>query len=138
MFVLRFIACCLICFCSAVVAQTVRLADVRMRDAFVHVDEATKTYYTISSTVANMVEGGRRPALRVYTSKDDLLTWQGPHIVFQTQQIFWGNINIKAICAPELHAYKGKYYVFATFDTDSTQASESFELLKDLDSACIG
>ena len=121
MTVLRLLAFCFFCSCTTIVAQTasvVRLADVRMRDAFIHVDEATKTYYIISSTVANMVEGGRRPALRVYTSKD-LLSWQGPHIVFQTPTDFWGNINIKAIWAPELHAYKGKYYVFATFDTDS-------------------
>src|SRR5262245_11532776 len=101
-------------------AQTasVNLADVRMRDVCILADEATKTYYAISSTMAASVEGGRRPSLRVYTSKD-LRTWDGPHIVWQTPANFWGDINIKAIWAPELHAYKGKYYIFATFDTDS-------------------
>ena len=101
-------------------AQTasVNLADVRMRDVCILADETTKTYYAISSTMAASVEGGRRPSLRVYTSKD-LRTWEGPHIVWQTPANFWGNINIKAIWAPELHAYKGKYYIFATFDTDS-------------------
>lgn len=100
------------------VSSNVNIANVRMRDASVLVDEKTKTYYLLSSTMANNVEGGRRPALRVYTSKD-LKTWTGPHIVFQVPEKFWGDINIKAIWAPEMHEYKGKYYVFATFDTDS-------------------
>jgi arabinan endo-1,5-alpha-L-arabinosidase len=101
-------------------AQTnnVDLANVRMRDVCILADEATKTYYAVSSTMAATVDGGRRPALRVYTSKD-LRVWEGPHIVFQTPENFWGDIKIKAIWAPELHFYKGKYYVFATFDTDS-------------------
>jgi len=100
------------------VKTDVKLADVRMRDVCILADEKTKTYYAISSTMANNVEGGRRPALRVYTSKD-LRVWEGPHLVFQTPANFWGDINIKAIWAPELIAYKDKYYVFATFDTDS-------------------
>ena len=99
-------------------SSSVNIANIRMRDACILADEATKTYYLVSSTMANTVEGGRRPALRVYTSKD-LRTWEGPHIVFQTPEKFWGDINIKAIWAPELHSYKGKYYAFATFDTDS-------------------
>ena len=99
------------------------LSNIRMRDVCILADEATKTYYAISSTMAANVEGGRRPALRVFTSKD-LRTWEGPHIVFQTPPDFWGEINIKAIWAPELIKYKDKYYVFATFDTDSLLAEQ--------------
>ena len=112
---------CLRRFCVVTTVKpfdNVKLADVRMRDVCILADEKTKTYYAISSTMANNVEGGRRPALRVFTSKD-LRSWEGPHIVFQTPEKFWGDINIKAIWAPELIAYKDKYYVFATFDTDS-------------------
>lgn len=94
--------------------RAVRLADVRMRDACVLVDEATKTYYIVSSTRTNS-----GPAVRAYTSRD-LVTWEGPHIVFQTPPDFWGEgVNIKGIWAPELHAYKGRYYLFLTFDTDT-------------------
>ena len=96
----------------------VNLADVRMRDVCILADPLTKTYYVVSSTMAGTVEGGRRPALRVFTSTD-LREWEGPHIVFETPKDFWGEINIKAIWAPEVHAYNGKYYIFATFDTDS-------------------
>jgi arabinan endo-1,5-alpha-L-arabinosidase len=103
---------------SPTFSKNVDLANVRMRDVCILADEKTKTYYAVSSTMAYSVEGGRRPALRVYSSKD-LKVWEGPHIVFETPKDFWGDISIKAIWAPEIIAYKDKYYVFATFDTDS-------------------
>ncbi len=102
----------------------IKLADVRMRDVFILADETTKTYYAVSSsfapssTFASGTEGRGRPAVQAYTSKD-LVTWDGPHIIFQTPADFWGNTNIQGIWAPELHRHKGKYYLFATFDTDS-------------------
>ena len=99
-------------------AGAVRLADVRMRDVCILVDETTRTYYAVSSTFALPKEGYGRSAVRVYSSKD-LIIWEGPHVVFQTPANFWGGVNIRSIWAPEMHAYKGKYYLFATFDTDS-------------------
>jgi beta-xylosidase len=103
---------------STTQVQTVRLADVRMRDVCILADPLTKTYYAVSSTMAPARDDMGQPAVRAYTSKD-LQTWEGPHIIFKTPVGFWGDVNIKAIWAPELHAYKGKYYLFATFDTDS-------------------
>jgi arabinan endo-1,5-alpha-L-arabinosidase len=96
----------------------VRLADVRMRDVFILADETSRTYYAVSSTFVPSTEGRGRPAVRAYTSKD-LVTWEGPHVIFQTPTGFWGDANIRGIWAPELHSYKGKYYLIATFDTDS-------------------
>ena len=96
----------------------VRLTDVRMRDVCILADETTRTYYAVSSTFVPASEGRGRPAVRAYTSKD-LATWEGPHIIFQTPPDFWGQANIRGIWAPELHSYKGKYYLIATFDTDS-------------------
>ena len=90
------------------------LADLRMRDVCILADDATKTYYAVSST--SVPNNG--PAVRAYTSRD-LITWEGPHIIFQTPPDFWGDAHIKGIWAPELHAYRGKYYLFLTFDTDS-------------------
>jgi len=87
---------------------TVRLADVRMRDACILPVAATKTYYLVASTFGAEV--------RAYTSKD-LVNWEGPHIIFQTPAGFWGGANIRSIWAPELHAYRDKYYLFLTFDT---------------------
>lgn len=87
----------------------VRLADTRMRDVCILADKETKTYYAISSS-------GR--SVRAFTSKD-LLNWEGPLTIFQTPSGFWGDVNILGIWAPEVLAYSGKYYLFATFNTDS-------------------
>lgn len=102
---------------------THRLADFRMRDACILVDEKNKTYYAISSGFAPTKEGFRNSAVRAFTSKD-LINWEGPHIIFQTPTNLWGDINIRGIWAPEMHFYKGKYYLFLTFDTDSKFAEQ--------------
>ena len=73
----------------------IMLADVRMRDVCILADEATKTYYAVSSTFVPATEGRGRPAVHAYTSKD-LITWEGPHIIFQTPTGFSGDANIRA------------------------------------------
>lgn len=88
---------------------TAKLADIWMRDACVLPDEATQTYY--------MVASARGAAVRAYTSKD-LVDWEGPHIVYRTPDAMWGgDVEIRSIWAPEIHAYKGKYYLFLTFSS---------------------
>jgi hypothetical protein len=87
----------------------VRLADVRMRDVCILADDASKTYYAVSSAGLSV---------RAFTSKD-LVAWEGPHTIFQTPPDFWGDVPIRSIWAPELHANKGKYYLFLTFDTNA-------------------
>jgi arabinan endo-1,5-alpha-L-arabinosidase len=87
---------------------TVRLADVRMRDACVLPDPSIKTYYLVAAARGN--------AVRAYTSRD-LVNWEGPHIIFQTPPGWWDGADIRGIWAPELHAYRGKYYLFLTFNT---------------------
>jgi hypothetical protein len=88
---------------------TGRLADIRMRDIGILADSTTHTYYAVSSA-------GR--AVQAYTSKD-LINWTGPHIIFQTPPDLWGDVEIRGIWAPEMHTYRGKYYLFLTFDTRS-------------------
>ena len=88
-----------------------RLSEVRIRDAFILPDEGTKTYYLIAS-VARPSGFGR--GVSVLTSKD-LETWQGPFSVFDVPPDFWGQ---EGVWAPEMHVYKGKYYLFTTFCTD--------------------
>jgi GH43 family beta-xylosidase len=88
-------------------ASTTSLEKIRMRDPCILADAALKTYCLIGSA-------GR--SVRAYTSTD-LASWQGPQIIFTTPKDIWGDIPIVSIWAPELHAYKGKYYLFLTFDT---------------------
>jgi arabinan endo-1,5-alpha-L-arabinosidase len=89
-------------------SKNVKLADVRMRDACVLVDEATRTYIIVASA--------RGAGVRAYTSKD-LKTWEGPQLIFQAGPKFWGEIEVTGVWAPEMHFYRGKYYLFLTFDT---------------------
>jgi beta-xylosidase len=58
--------------------------------------------------------GGR--TVRAYTSKD-LVNWTGPTVIYRAPNDVWGDIPIVSIWAPEMHYYKGKYYLFLTFDT---------------------
>lgn len=97
---------------------TYKLADVRMRDVCILADEKTRTYYAVSAGRAAVKDGYRNSAVQAYASKD-LINWEGPHTIFQTPVNLWGDVNIVGIWAPEMHEYKGKYYLFLTFDTDS-------------------
>lgn len=101
---------------SAPAMKTQRFADFRMRDACIVSDEATHTYYAVGP--AGRGNGASAPAIRAYTSKD-LVNWEGPRIIFETPSDFWGEVKIKGIWAPELHHYRDKWYIFATFDTDT-------------------
>ena len=92
--------------------RTVKLADVRLRDCCVWVDTNTLTYYLVSSTGRRGTNG--RSAVIEFTSKD-LETWEGPRVIFEVPEDFWAQ---RGIWAPELHADKGKFYLFLTFNTD--------------------
>lgn len=91
-------------------ADPVKLADIRMRDVCILPDPASQTYYMIGSA--------RRNSVRAYTSRD-LANWHGPQIIFTAPEDIWGDIRIFGIWAPELHHYKGKYYLFLTCNTRS-------------------
>ena len=92
--------------------RTVHLADVRLRDCCVWADTNSLTYYLVSSTGRRGPNG--RPAVIEYTGKD-LETWTGPQVIFEVPKDFWSQ---KGIWAPELHTYRGKFYLFLTFNTD--------------------
>jgi len=124
-----FVAIVIIAGCAGIFAQVSprptpapfgkrSLADVRLRDVCILADEQTKTYYAVAATRAPSKPGSRNAGVQAYTSKD-LVTCEGPTVIFQAPDDIWGDIPIKAVWAPDLHAYKGKYYLFLTFDTDS-------------------
>ncbi len=91
-------------------AENINLDDIKMRDVCILADDATQTYYMIGPAWRNGV--------RAYTSKD-LKNWYGPTVIFQAPDDIWGDIEIRGIWAPELHKYKGKYYLFLTFNTNN-------------------
>ncbi|HEY4245677.1 MAG TPA: glycoside hydrolase family 43 protein [Lacunisphaera sp.] len=91
--------------------RDVKLADERLRDSCIWPDPATHTYYLVSA--GRHGPNGRRTVVE-YTSKD-LATWNGPRVIFEIPENFWTQ---RGIWAPELHDYKGKFYLFLTFDSD--------------------
>ncbi len=97
---------------AAASPHLVRLSEVRLRDCCVWPDTRSHTYYLVSSTGRRGPNG--RPAVIEYTSTD-LETWDGPRVIFEVPGDFWAQ---RGIWAPELHTYRGKFYLFLTFNTD--------------------
>ena len=79
----------------------VPLDSIFLSDPFVLADEPSQTYYMTGT-------GGM-----LWKSKD-LHYWDGPYRVVQTDDDSWMGPR-PMIWAAEIHAYKGKYYYFATF-----------------------
>lgn len=82
------------------------IKDIIIRDPFILADQKSETYYLYGTT--NHYDG---LGFYCYTSKD-LVDWKGPFKVFNTPVDFWGT---RDFWAPEVHEYKGAYYMFATF-----------------------
>ena len=89
-------------------------ADLYIRDPFIVPEPDTQTYYLYKSADVTLEDGQRRPGVVAYSSKN-LQTWLGPYPVFHYPDDLWAN---GSIWAPEVHRYKGKYYLFATFNSD--------------------
>lgn len=83
------------------VREDVSLDSIRLSDPCILADQKTAAYYMTGT-------GGM-----LWKSKD-LRTWTGPYSVTQTDPNSWMGPR-PMIWAAELHAYKGKYYYFATF-----------------------
>lgn len=84
------------------------LRDFRAHDPFIVAYAPEQTYYLYSGT---RVDRGRAGVV-AYKSKD-LRTWEGPQVVFAVPDDIWANPRHGA-WAPEVHEYRGKYYLFVT------------------------
>lgn len=87
------------------------LAEVPLHDPYILADTASRTYYLYTSASPRVV--GRRIAGTVTYRSKDLLAWEGPFLVFECPPDAWAAPDESA-WAPEVHAYKGKYYLFTT------------------------
>lgn len=81
--------------------------DIRIRDPFIYADTKTKTYYMYAQS-ANRSNSGFL-GVEAYTSKD-LIHWHSPQPVL----ILPNDAGIQAVWAPEVHEYKGSFYLFVT------------------------
>ncbi len=86
--------------------STVGRGEIAIRDPFVLADEATGTYYLYGTRP----DWGETPFL-MYTSRD-LETFEGPFSIFPVPEGFWA---VRDFWAPEVHLWKGRYHLFASF-----------------------
>ncbi len=83
-------------------------SEIQMRDPFVFVEN--NAYYLFGTTDANCWHG-EPSGFEAYRSLD-LETFEPLGCVFAPSPDFWGKENF---WAPELHAWRGAYYLFASF-----------------------
>lgn len=87
------------------------LADMPVHDPFIVPDKESRTYYLYTSAIPRET-GLDRCGVMTYKSKD-LLNWAGPYVVFVVPDGIWANPR-HGTWAPEVHEYKGRYYLFVT------------------------
>jgi beta-xylosidase len=87
------------------------LPEIQVHDPWILAEKSSHTYYLYTSASAPMT-GQNRGGTFMYKSPD-LLTWEGPYTVFVCPDGSWADPPQRA-WAPEVHAYKGKYYLFTT------------------------
>lgn len=93
---------------------TLTLPNMPLHDPWILASESDKTYYLYTSNVAaiSCVQG---VGTMVYRSQD-LKHWQKPVLVFSASEMRWAQ---KGAWAPEVHRWKGKYYLFTTVHDDT-------------------
>lgn len=93
----------------------------RAHDPFILAETASQTYYLYTSITSGALPRGQAGVV-AYTSKD-LKTWFGPKVVFEVPKDGWANPGHGA-WAPEVHPYKGKYYLFVTLHNRDKKYTE--------------
>ena len=90
-----------------------KTTDIHIRDPFVLPIMVEKQYYLYGTTGS---EAWTNSALGFdhYTSPD-LQSWEGPFPAFWPPTTFWADRNF---WAPEVHVYRGRYYLFASFKAE--------------------
>ncbi len=90
------------------------LPDMPLHDPWVVADKASKTYYLFTSNNPRLT-GESVTGIMVYTSAN-LINWTKPRIVFRLPEGIWANAGG---WAPEVHEWRGKYYLFTTVHNES-------------------
>ncbi len=88
-----------------------KLTDINIRDPFIL--KENDIYYLYGTRAKNF--GQNVGGFDVYTSTD-LITWSNPIECFNSVDTEY---NRHVSWAPEVHKYKGKYYMFATFTREN-------------------
>jgi hypothetical protein len=95
------------------------LPDMPLHDPWIVAHEPSKTYYLYTSNIERMT-GVRGTGTMVYKSKD-LRNWESPKVVFLVPPTAFAQ---DGGWAPEVHAWKGRYYLFVTLHDESAVFAE--------------
>lgn len=88
-----------------------RAADIKIRDPFILPVAVEQTYYLFGTT--DTIPWGDHPGTGFDTYRSrNLIDWEGPFPAFRPPPGFWGTQHF---WAPEVHAWRGRYYMFASF-----------------------
>ena len=101
---------------SCLQAQSIIRAtgDIYIRDPYIVPDIQKGIYYMYASSSQKGQNGQTLGGVAAYRSKD-LKMWEGPIQVFTVPEDNW---ITGAVWAPEVHKYNGRYYLFATLNSD--------------------
>jgi len=89
----------------------IKRQDVYIRDPFIVPVKEKQIYFMFGTTDKNCW-GDEKATGFDYYATSDLENFDGPYPAFRPPQGFWADRNF---WAPEVHFYKGQYYMFATF-----------------------
>lgn len=110
-------------------SPSISINDLIVHDPHILADAPTRTYYLYGQFSPKrdwqaklLPSQGGRGGVLVYTSKD-LATWTAPQLVFEIPDGFWADAT-DAPWAPEVHAWRGKYYLFCTFNDWNTKIDD--------------
>jgi beta-xylosidase len=93
---------------------TLTMPGMPLHDPYVVADKASGTYYLYTSNEP-AVSGDCGTGIMAYTSRD-LKTWTKPKVVFRLPAGGWA---AGGAWAPEVHAWRGKYYLFTTLHNEA-------------------
>ena len=102
-----------LCMVIGSFAQNLTLKDIYIRDPFIVPVAEEGVYYMYASSPTT--ENGKTYGGMVAYKSKDLKTWTGPVRVFDVPRDNW---ITGTVWAPEVHTYNGKYYLFATLNSD--------------------
>lgn len=99
---------------AQLVTSTIHINDLYVRDPYIIADQQSKTYFLYKAGKVKNSTGQEVNGVVAYKSKD-LKLWEGPYPVFAMPENNW---ITGVVWAPEVHYYRGKYFLFATINSD--------------------
>lgn len=91
-----------------------KLSEIHIRDPYILTDSVAGMYYMYRTSDTIDGAGKVRGGVEVFTSRT-LDNWEGPKTVMRIPD---GNALTGTVWAPEVHAHDGRYYLFATINSD--------------------